>query len=45
MPARYRPPLEVIVFEALELTNLTKHAKPKQDEETGEYLPNGASAK
>ena len=36
---------QVIVFEELELTNLTKHAKPKQDEATGEYLPNGASAK
>ncbi len=34
-----------IVFEDLQLTNLTKHAKPKQDEATGEYLPNGASAK
>ena len=36
---------QVIVFEALEVTNLTKHVKPKQDEITGEYLPNGASAK
>ena len=36
---------QVIVFEQLELTNLTKHAKPKQDEGTGEYLSNGASAK
>ncbi len=36
---------QVIVFEDLQLTNLTKHAKPKQDEATGEYLPNGASAK
>ena len=36
---------QVIVFEELQLTNLTKHAKPKQDEVTGEYLPNGASAK
>ena len=36
---------QVIVFEEWELTHLTKHAKPKQDEATGEYLPNGASAK
>lgn len=36
---------QVIVFEDLQLTNLTKHAKPNQDEVTGEYLPNGASAK
>ncbi len=36
---------QVIVFEDLQLTNLVKHAKPKQDAETGQYLPNGASAK
>ena len=36
---------QVIVFEALELTNLTTHAKPKQDAVTGEYLPNGAAVK
>jgi putative transposase len=35
----------VIVFEDLQLTNLVKHAKPKQDAGTGQYLPNGASAK
>ncbi len=35
---------QVIVFEQLETKNLTKHAKPKQDED-GKYLPNGASAK
>jgi putative transposase len=35
---------QTIVFEQLEITNLTKHAKPKQDE-NGVYLPNGASAK
>ena len=35
---------QVIVFEDLQLTNLTKHAKPKQDEQ-GNYLPNGAAAK
>jgi putative transposase len=36
---------QVIVFEDLQLTNLVKRAKPKQDTETGQYLPNGASAK
>jgi putative transposase len=35
---------QVIVFEELQVTNLTKRAKPKQDE-SGTYLPNGASAK
>jgi putative transposase len=38
---RYR----VIVFEDLQIQNLTATPKPKQDEETGKYLPNGASAK
>lgn len=36
---------QLIVFEELEIKNLTKHAKAKQDEETGQYLPNGAAAK
>ena len=36
---------QLIVFEKLEIKNLTKHVKPKQDEETGQYLPNGAAAK
>ena len=36
---------QVIVFEDLQVLNLTKHAKAKQDEATGEYVPNGASAK
>jgi len=36
---------QVIVFEDIQIGNLTKHAKPKQDEKTGQYLPNGASAK
>ena len=36
---------QTIVFEQLEITNLTKHAKPKQDAKTGEYVPNGAAAK
>ncbi len=35
---------QTIVFEQLEITNLTKRAKPKLDE-NGTYLPNGASAK
>jgi putative transposase len=35
---------QVIVFERLEMMNLTKRAKPKQDE-NGKYVPNGASAK
>lgn len=36
---------QVIVFEDLKTANLVKRPKPKQDEETGEYLPNGAAAK
>lgn len=36
---------ETIVFEDIAPANLSKRAKPKQDEETGKYLPNGASAK
>ncbi len=36
---------QIIVFEELETKNLTRRPKPKQDEETGQYLPNGASAK
>jgi putative transposase len=35
----------VIVFEKLQPANMSKRPKPKQDEETGQYLPNGASAK
>jgi putative transposase len=35
---------QLIVFEELEITNVTKRAKPKQDENL-KYLPNGASAK
>jgi putative transposase len=35
---------QVLVFEDIQIANLTKHAKPKQDE-NGKYLPNGASAK
>lgn len=36
---------QLIVFEDLQTANLTKRPKPKQDKETGQYLPNGASAK
>src|SRR6266705_3280900 len=34
-----------LVFEELQIENMTKRPKPKQDEETGHYLPNGAAAK
>lgn len=34
----------LIVFEDLQISNLSKHPQPKQDE-NGAYLPNGASAK
>ena len=36
---------QTIVFEKLAPANMSRRAKPKQDAETGEYLPNGASAK
>ena len=36
---------QVIVFEDLPTANLVKRPGPKQDEETGQYLPNGAAAK
>ena len=36
---------QVIVFEDIKIGNLTKKPKPKQDEQTGQYLPNGAAAK
>jgi putative transposase len=35
----------LLVFEELQPANMSRRAKPKQDEETGAYLPNGASAK
>ncbi len=35
---------QTIVFEELEITHVTRRAKPKQDEQ-GNYLPNGAAAK
>jgi putative transposase len=36
---------QVIVFEDLQVANLVKRPRPKQDGETGKYLPNGAVAK
>jgi putative transposase len=35
----------LIFVEDLQVKNLTRRAKPVQDEQTGQYLPNGASAK
>ena len=35
---------QTIVFEELEITNISKRARPKQDK-NGTYLPNGAAAK
>src|SRR5438876_229384 len=36
---------QVIVLEELQTRNLVRRPKPKQDEQTGQYLPNGAAAK
>lgn len=36
---------QLLVFEQLQIANLVKRPAPKQDEVTGQYLPNGASAK
>jgi putative transposase len=36
---------KVFLHENLNLKGLTKRCKPKQDEQTGEYLPNGQAAK
>ena len=36
---------QTIVFEKLAPSNMSKRPKPKQDETSGQYLPNGASAK
>ena len=36
---------QVIVFEDLQVKNLTKAPASKQDEETGKFLPNGTAAK
>ncbi|HZU00157.1 MAG TPA: transposase [Ktedonobacteraceae bacterium] len=35
----------VIVFEDLQIVNMTATPKPEQDETTGKYLPNGAAVK
>lgn len=36
---------QVIAYEDLKIKNMSKRPKPKQDEETGQYLPNNANAK
>lgn len=36
---------QVMVFEDMQIGNLTRKPKPRQDAATGHYLPNGASAK
>lgn len=36
---------QIIVLEELQTKNLVRRPKPKQDEKTGQYLPNGAAAK
>lgn len=36
---------QVMVFEDLQIGNLTKRPKPKKGEKEGQYFPNGASAK
>ncbi len=36
---------ETIIFEDLKPMNMSRRPKPKQDAETGEFLPNGAAAK
>jgi len=36
---------QTIVFEKLQPANMSKRPRPKQDEATGEYLPNGGSRK
>ncbi|GCE50055.1 putative transposase [Thermosporothrix hazakensis] len=36
---------QTIVLEELQTKNLLRRPKPKQDEEAGQYLPNGAAAK
>jgi len=36
---------ETIVFEELAPSKMSRRAKPKQDEQTGAYLPNGAAVK
>jgi IS605 OrfB family transposase len=36
---------QIIVFEKLQPANMSKRPQPKQDAATGQYVPNGASAK
>lgn len=36
---------QVLVFEDIQIKNLTKKPKAKQDETTGQFLPNGAASK
>jgi putative transposase len=36
---------QIIALEDLQTANLVRRPEPKQDEETGQYLPNGANAK
>lgn len=36
---------QTVVFEKLQPANMSRRPKPKQDEATGHYLPNGASSK
>jgi putative transposase len=36
---------DLVIHEDLKINNMIRKPKPKQDEETGQYLPNGASAK
>ena len=36
---------QVMVFEDIQISNLTRAPKPKKDENTGQYLPNGAATK
>jgi len=38
-------PYQVLVFEESKVSNLVRKPKPKQDEVTKEYVPNGAAAK
>jgi putative transposase len=38
------PAIQVFTFEDLKIANMTRRAKPKQDED-GQFLPNGAAAK
>ena len=36
---------DAVIFEDLQIANMVRRPKPKKDEGTGAYLPNGASAK